>query len=271
MEYLKQLDFLPHSVKKTLGIEDTTELWFGIIFFLCALEYVLDFFWLAPGWFDYIKTEIFLVTIVLAGIKIHTLGSIGEKFEQFDNENKKLKENNDKLDGILKNYQESNKQLAERKNQMDTEVEELRKKVDVLQTSISSLEDVSKAMEAFARENNVNMGDILHNLRDALTQQRSLLDQQQQVIDKTKAAVREQERVMLLQLQSQVQFMDQSSGMSKMEYEMFVNMLPQAFRESHAKLSKSFDELDINRDGTIDVAEFQSYVNQLIDIRAASS
>jgi len=190
---------------------------------------------------------------------------VSEKLDKFDSENKKLNDNVGKLNEIKESYKQNNKELSEKVDSLHKETDELAQQLTKLRTSIAELDDVRIAMEKFAQESQKDCSSVLNSLKNALSEQRTLLDEQQSVVNKTKKATREQEKIMLLQLQSQVQFMDQSSGMSKMEYEMFVSMLPATFKKAYDIVRPSFESLDENKDGTIDVFEFQKLVDQLVN------
>jgi len=256
-------DPIPTPVKKQIGIVDSTELWFGVICILCFFDYLIEY--IHPNPLGGIHTGLFCLIALLAALKIHHLGSISEKLEKFDNENKKLNDNVGKLNDIKESYKQNNKELSEKVDQLHQETDELTLQLTKLRTSISELDDVRIAMEKFAQDNQKDCSSVLDSLKKSLSEQRTLLDEQQSVVNKTKHATREQEKIMLLQLQSQVQFMDQSSGMSKMEYDMFVSMLPSTFRKAYDIVRPSFESLDENKDGTIDVNEFQKLVDQLVE------
>jgi Ca2+-binding EF-hand superfamily protein len=70
---------------------------------------------------------------------------------------------------------------------------------------------------------------------------------------------------MLLQLQSQLQFFDQSAGLSRQEYDQFVMMMPAMVRQQYERIKTNFDDLDSNKDGVIDIGEFQGLVDRLVE------
>eukprot|EP01126_Amoeba_proteus_P005440 TRINITY_DN1181_c0_g2_i10.p2 TRINITY_DN1181_c0_g2~~TRINITY_DN1181_c0_g2_i10.p2 ORF type:complete len:159 (-),score=27.08 TRINITY_DN1181_c0_g2_i10:144-620(-) len=146
-----------------------------------------------------------------------------------------------------------------------------------IKETVQNLQAVEQVLKTFG---NPDLGEAIGNLRIILHKQEDALKQQQEIFAKNEEQLKSQERVLyflrhvsclftitnctqllLLQLNAQLSFLDHQCGLSQQEYQTFLQQLPSIFQ---TKNHKSFEELDKNRDGVIDVLEFQALVDYFL-------
>jgi len=141
----------------------------------------------------------------------------------------------------------------------------LQENVSKLGNVVDDLNSVKDTIEAYARENNSNLGDVIKKMNENLAQQKQVLDDQRQIMNQTLDITKTQERVLLNQLQQQLtamnSMMGQADGLSKDQFENFMAMVPSM---TNLKCNKTFEEIDTSGDGTIDFEEFQKLVDAII-------
>ena len=131
-----------------------------------------------------------------------------------------------------------------------------------MKNTLQGLETVRLTLETYAKENQADLGKVIKSLNDTLDEQKQCVKKQSALLDQTKEATRSQEKILLMQLQAQCQFLDQKEGMSRAEFNMFVNMIPSKFKKTSVGLE--FNKIDTDGDGTISNEEFFILVDQLI-------
>merc|ERR1711879_742950 len=97
-------------------------------------------------------------------------------------------------------------------------------------TTLQGLETVKQTLETYAAQSQSDLGAVIQSLNDTLNEQKACVEKQTVLLDQTKEATRSQEKILLMQLHSQCQFLDQQMGMSEQEFNMFVNMIPAKLR-----------------------------------------
>jgi len=249
--------------KKKLGLADITEVFFAIIFGLCLWNVI----WTRVGAeaVALYHTGVFALAAGLAAYKIHLLAALTERLDELERNNKILEESTKKLTGQNESFMKSNEDLKTTIDSLGSQSGNLHNQIDKLENTIQDLETVRTTMEAFAKDNNKDLGNVIDNLNKAISDQKTLLVDQTNILSKTREATKNQEKMMLLQLQSQLQFQDQQAGLSRAEYDQFLTLLPDVFHPSLKKLNVTFESLDKNGDGVLDFQEFQVVITHLLD------
>eukprot|EP00995_Heteronema_vittatum_P009939 NODE_532_length_1316_cov_213.509866_g384_i0.p2 GENE.NODE_532_length_1316_cov_213.509866_g384_i0~~NODE_532_length_1316_cov_213.509866_g384_i0.p2 ORF type:complete len:334 (-),score=95.95 NODE_532_length_1316_cov_213.509866_g384_i0:230-1231(-) len=244
-------------LKRCLGIVDLSEIWF----FLSVMYFLVCF---GVSFIPFVGIEwakyghlIAAATSLFALFRIRLLGRLRELLDKFEAENNKLASSN-----AL--YQENNLQLKRHVDNMATENDELEAQIKQLNATVTDLNGVKDVLTQFAAENNQNLATALASLNNTLADQRKVLADQEDVLKKTRQAQRSQERLMLQQLQGQVQFFDQQAGISPDEYEVFMGLVPQVYA-TRLRATSTFATWDKNKDRSIDVSEFNDILIRLLD------
>jgi len=155
--------------------------------------------------------------------------------------------------------------LSEQTDKLRGENKNLKENVDKLGNIVEDLNSVKSTIEAYAKENNSNLGDIIAQMNKNLQDQKQVLNDQKEIMNQTLEITKTQERVLLNQLQQQLTAMNAMMGMqeglNKEQFENFMAMVPSM---TNLKCSKTFEQIDTSGDGTIDFEEFQKLVDDIL-------
>lgn len=150
--------------------------------------------------------------IAIAGMsfscyQIHLLGSLSERLEQFDKENKRLEESNKQLSESVSTFKEQNAKLKETTgklainvwlflffststlsrgggdqsytiscaDELANENAKFKEEVSHLSETVSALETVKETIEAYGKEMKADFGEIIGNLNATLDEQKKVL------------------------------------------------------------------------------------------------
>mmetsp|Transcript_8246 Transcript_8246/g.11017 ORF Transcript_8246/g.11017 Transcript_8246/m.11017 type:complete len:253 (-) Transcript_8246:23-781(-) len=218
-------------------------------------------------WIGYSNPFNSLITIVgmsFGVFLVHSLGSLSERLEEFDKQNKQLEETNGKLSANVDQFRTQNEKMKETTDGLEEQNTQFKQRVEELGASLSGLDDVRQSLEDYAQKTGTDLQEVIGTIKTTLQEQNEVVEQQKELVTQTEKAQREQEKVLLLSIHSQCQYMDQSHGMSPMEFEMFKNMIPEKYKKFSGHLS--FDEIDADKDGTISTEEFSKVIEKLIDL-----
>lgn len=239
------------SIRKQLGFRSWGEVLFAIMTIYMACNFFAGF----VGFSLLYVTTLAVASNGFAWYQIHLLGSLSERLEKFDAENKRLEES-------VNNFKEQNAKLKQVSDRLAEENDRFEEELGNMKNTLDGLETVRQTLEAYASKNNQDLGNVIKSLNDTLNEQKAVVKKQSLLLDQTKEATRSQEKILLLQLQAQCQFLDQQAGMSPQEYQMFLSMIPAKFKKSTAGLA--FDKVDKDGDGIISTQEFNILVEELV-------
>jgi len=219
-----------------------------------------------------------LVTIVGMGFGVytmHSLGSLSSKLEEFDTHNKKLSEENKKMESSVNRFQKQNEEMKKSTDALLEENRQVKQQVDELSASVDALDSIQQKLQAYADEHHKDFHQVIGTIKGALQEQKDIVAKQQDICSQTENATKDQAKILLHTIHRQCQFMDQSMGMSPMEFQMFLGMVPQKYKAFAGELS--FEGLDagslegnmglhLDKDGVINIQEFEGVVERLIDL-----
>ena len=194
------------------------------------------------------------------------LKGIADQFEaqtqQLTEEVTKFTEENTKLSENVSTFQEQNNKLKDLSDQLHEENDKFSQELKSMRSTLQGLETVKQTLETYAKENMQDLGNVINSLNETLDEQRNCVKKQSALLKQAKAVTSSQEKILLMQLQSQCQFMDGQMDMSHQEFEMFVHMIPAKFRNTPVGLE--FDSIDADKDGKISMREFHDLVDKLV-------
>jgi regulator of replication initiation timing len=104
--------------------------------------------------------------------------------DKFDAENKRLEESVNKLNGLNETFQKTNAELKTNVDDLRSETENLHVQLGKMKDTISDLDTVRQAMEAFAKQNQLDLGEAMGNLKSAISEQKQLIKDQQLILNK---------------------------------------------------------------------------------------
>ena len=244
--------------RKLLGFHSWIEVAFALLTVYMIVDYVTSYIGIRLFYVTYLP----IIGFAFAWYQLHILASMSENLKKFEAENERLKGLNDKLEGSIETFKEQNTKLKEVSDALAQENGRFHDEVTQLHSTISGLETVRAALETYASETKKDLGAVINTLNETLIEQKKVVKQQQNVLQEITTQTKCQEKILLLQLQAQCQYLDGQMGMSPSEFSMFVNMIPAKFRNSKAGLA--FDNVDTDKDGVISNAEFQALVEELV-------
>ena len=172
-----------------------------------------------------------MIDIPLVGSFLKTLEYILTMYDRFENEISKLKEENEKLH--------------------------------------SSIDDLKKVSNSLKKELD-NFGKLRENLEEFASQEKNdfnkVMNQLNGNFDRINGLVDEQNRVLLMQLAQNIEFLDRQEGMSKIEFLRFVDRIPHQF-QTHLTQMNEYQNIDKqfknNQNCTINAKTIQLLIDQL--------
>jgi len=128
-----------------------------------------------------------------------------------------------------------------------------------LSKSISGLEDVRDAIEAYACRHQTDFGQALADFHRIVLEQRHILKRTRQLTRRTRKLAEAQWRALLLNMYSQVAGDD---GMTRKDYELWLAMLP--IEISQRIDPETFEGIDANGDDLIDLKEMCDWAQRAV-------
>jgi len=187
-----------------------------------------------------------------------------ESVEAFRNQNNELEKNvnafdhaNDDLRSTLGDLQGANSKLAEdvqdlnEKNQeLETILVKMGEQKDRITKDLDSFDELRHHMESMAEESGEQMHDMILKTMGRFEEMDSM--------------VRENERVLLRQIASDVEMFDNKEGHSRQEFKRFLARLPKRYRGIVQENNITFDTIDKDKDESLDPAELTVLIDRLI-------
>eukprot|EP01126_Amoeba_proteus_P031401 TRINITY_DN3081_c0_g1_i1.p1 TRINITY_DN3081_c0_g1~~TRINITY_DN3081_c0_g1_i1.p1 ORF type:complete len:173 (-),score=29.12 TRINITY_DN3081_c0_g1_i1:217-735(-) len=133
--------------------------------------------------------------------------------------------------------------------------------LNALGETVNSLQEVENALKTYAQKAQTNLGEVIGSVKGIVARQNETLKLQENLLSKTQETMKTQDKLILYQLNAQLSMQDNQLGLSPQEYSFFLSNLPASYKSVSLK---RFEELDKNKDGVIDITEFQNIVDELI-------
>merc|ERR550539_489580 len=229
----------------------------GILSLLLLIFYCMDYF--ISFWYsDYSSYDyVFLYTIIglcSVGAFIGLYGTF--KFGEIDEQMQILKSSNEALKAQVNNVADTGDKLKDSIDQFQNQVDSIMDNENDLKAQIKAFQRLEQTLKSESRSNNA---EIVGFLKDVQTLFRDFKVLQIQV-----------EKTNLLNLFYEIEFRDDDiEGLNENEFDMFLGRLDD---ETASKFKlKSFEEMDVNADGTIDLNEFQAELDRIYNRMDAST
>ena len=211
----------------------------GILSLLLLVFYCMDYF--ISFWYsDYSSYDyVFLYSIIGLCSVGAFLGLYGTfKFGEIDEQMQILKSSNENLKTQVHNVADTGEKLKDSIEEFQNQVDSIMDNENDLKAQIKAFQKLEQTLKSESKSNNA---EIVGFLRDVQTLFRDFKVLQVQV-----------EKTNLLNLFYEIEFRDDDiEGLNENEYEMFLARLDD---ETASKFKmKSFKEMDVNGDGTIDL------------------
>ena len=172
-----------------------------------------------------------MMDIPVVGSFIKTLEYILTMYDRFENEISKLKEENE---------------------QLHSSIDDLKKVSNSLKKELDNFAKLQENLEEFAKQEKNDFNKIMNQLNGNF--------------DRINNLVHEQNRVLLMQLAQNIEFLDSKEGMSKIEFLRFVDRIPHQF-QTHLTQMNEYQNIDKqfknNQNCTVNAKTIQLLIDQL--------
>eukprot|EP00210_Caulerpa_lentillifera_P008909 g8500.t1 len=189
------------------------------------------------------------IAILSASGHIWTLRNLQEQIDTFSKENAALEETEEKLTEELGVLDKNKKKLTTHCQQLEGTVGELTAVSDGLQSELKGFESLKSNLEKFASETGADV--------------RRILDDAQKLESKMQRMTNDNERSLLGKIAQDLEFMDKDVGMSKYEFNRFMERLPGHCISRFEELGMTFESV-AGADNIIDFNEVEKMLDQLV-------
>jgi hypothetical protein len=140
--------------------------------------------------------------------------------------------------------------LKENLDKMKESINLLKSNNDRLHKELNSMEELRRNLELYAEENKSNFDEVLENFHKSFKRLEDITISN--------------ERTLLYRIAQDLEFMDSKEGMSREEYERFIERVPEHLKESFNRLNRvHFDEI-AGADKKIDYIEVQKLISSIV-------
>lgn len=216
-----------------------------LAFAICVLSFVFSIVGL-------MQFRGIFTTLVLgvACSRVHFLGSLKEKLDQFASENDK--------------FRATNRELKTNVNQLHGQNDKLKAANSRLETAINGLDEVSQMMAKFAADNKTDFDEVVKSLHNSIEEQKAIQKETQEIQAQTRKLTSAQERSMLMNLFMQYQNQDGEKGLSRDEFEFLLDTLPAGSSLKLRNGLRDFKDVDVDGDGTVSIANFRDWLRKAL-------
>ncbi len=144
--------------------------------------------------------------------------------------------------------------LKENISDMQESIDDLKKNNDHLHSELKSLEELRINLEEYAKTNKADFSKILGDVNSSF--------------DKLEKITMANERTLMYRIAQDLEFLDQKEGMSKIEYERFVQRIPKHLKDSFVALQDTTFDAVAGDDKKLDYKEVESLVTSIVDKKA---
>jgi len=190
-------------------------------------------------------------------VSLRTQGDeLKKNVDQFDGLTEELRQTNAQLETANSNLKGNVQGLAVQNDKLEETLKAMTEQYDILEEGMKKFDDLRETLSAVATDADENMSEMIGKTMDKFNQMDTLLH--------------DNEIVLLQQLAADVEFLDESEGMSEREWKRFHTRLPKRYKRIVDAKGWTFESLDHNGDGSIDTHELAELINTLIKEESAS-
>lgn len=172
---------------------------------------------------------LFLMAQVNGTYTVYTSVQLQEQIDTFKVENEEFAASNEKLESSITSLTSENEEIGQEVKKLDASVEKMKETTDKMKSELAAFKAIKEKMAQYAD----SMGDDL---------QKSM-EQADRLVRKMDAMTEDNEKTLLYKALSDLEFMDADEGLSKEEYDKFIERLPAARKAQFLKLAGDFETL----------------------------
>jgi len=184
-------------------------------------------------------------------VQVYYSVSLQEQIDKLRGVNKKLANNVDSLKGINKNLEDS--------------VSKLKKTADDLQDQLNGFQHLRQQMEKYASESGANVKDF-----------KAVMEESKTMFANLEQMTRENNSTLLYKVAQDLEFMDRDVGLSKVEFDRFVERIPEKLLTEYEKMKQGkglksntamFKDMASKEPGreNIDYKDLKDFIESLLD------
>jgi len=196
--------------------------------FACLIYYEAQHAFLRFG-LVLIFMALFLMAQVNGTYTVYTSVQLQEQIDTFKVENEEFAASNEKLESSITSLTSENEEIGQEVKKLDASVEKMKETTDKMKSELAAFKAIKEKMAQYAD----SMGDDL---------QKSM-EQADRLVRKMDAMTEDNEKTLLYKALSDLEFMDADEGLSKEEYDKFIERIPAARKAQFLKLAGDFETL----------------------------
>jgi len=217
----------------------------SVVTFACLMYYEAQHAFLKFG-LAMIALTLFLMAQVNGTYTVYTSVQLQEQIESFKVQNEDYAKENDSLVGSIEILGTENEKIGEEVDTLNANVGKLKKTTDQMKSELAAFKEIKEKMSKYAD----SMDDDL----------KKSMEQADALVKKMDAMTEDNERTLLYKALSDLEFMDADEGLSKDEFEKFIERIPLDRLAQFKELAGSFEDLakgaeTINSDVVSDIID----------------
>jgi len=207
-----------------------------------------------------------------------TTQDLEDELKQLDENNDNLKKEVEQIDAQVDRIQSNNNELTATVNELEQSIDEFEAKNQSLKETIANLDAQNEGLQSKCVELR-QTGDALREELNQLQQfkenlaqhadsesadLKEIMSQVNDITSKLEQTIQDQESALLHQIAASIEFVDGDEMMTKEEYELFVQRLPQKFKSRMEEKNMTFKTFK-GDDDFVDYEEVQKIVDFLMN------
>lgn len=173
-----------------------------------------------------------------------------ESVDETDRLNDELRETQSQLESANTELKGSVQGLSEQNDKLEATLEKMTAQYDLLEEEMKKFDELRETLSSMSADASENMAEMIQQTMSKFDDMDRLLH--------------DNEVVLLQQLAADVEFLDDSEGMSENEYKRFYRRLPKRYKKIVDSKGWTFESLDHNGDKSIDAQELGDLIQSLI-------
>lgn len=184
------------------------------------------------------------------GYQVWALRNLKAEVDALSKENEKLEVTEERLGSQVNVLETQKDKLTAQVDQLEVTVVDMKHASDGLEKELEGFEKLRDNFQKFAAETGHDISKVMDNAN--------------KIYDKMEANTVNSEKALLGQIAQDMEFMDRDAGMSREEFDKFLERIPAKLRRKYEALGYSYADV-AGKDGTIDFTEIDSLINKLVE------
>lgn len=188
--------------------------------------------------------------LAFGGYQVWVLRNLKAEVDQFSKENARLEETEERLEGQVGVLQTQKEKLTSQVEKLEDTVVDMKQASDGLEKELEGFEKLKENFQKFAAETGHDISKVLDNAN--------------RIFDKMQSNTANNEKALLGKIAQDMEFVDRDAGMSKEEFNKFLERIPSKLRKKYMSMGYTYADI-AGADGTIDFMEIDALINKLVE------